>query len=116
MGIGRYVLFVLGFLTSLIGIIPGIVIWKKRRYSLLNDYHYKNVRAENIPAFTRSMGISLIIVGLGFLVSGFLTLFQAPPIWWGGSMLAGSLIGVILSIKTLRKYNGSVFGRKKPRI
>ena len=85
----------------------GLLIWKKQKVSLIHDYHYRNVRKEDIPAYTRLMGIGLILIGVGIWLTGVLTLFDST-LWWI-PMLAGFAAGFILMNRAQKKYNDSWF-------
>ena len=87
-------------------IILGMLLWKKQMISLLHDYHYKHVKKEDIPAYTRQMGISLIIIGAGIIITGLLNLAYSS-LWWV-PMLAGFVLGLALIYTAQKKYNGSI--------
>ena len=87
-------------------IVLGLLIWKKQKVSLLHDYHYRNVKREDIPAYTRQIGIGLITVGIGILISGLLDLVYSS-LWWI-PILSGFLIGMCLMYQAQKKYNGSI--------
>ena len=89
-------------------IVLGALLWKKRKVSLLHDYHYKNVKEEDVPAYTRQMGIGLILIGAGIVVTGLLTLFESA-LWWI-PFLAGFVLGLAVIYAAQKKYNGSVLG------
>lgn len=93
--------------VGLLCIILGLLIWKKKKVSLIHDYHYKNVKSEDIPAYARIIGIGIILIGVGICVTGWLNLFESP-FWWV-SLLAGSISGFIVMNTAQRKYNGSWF-------
>ena len=84
----------------------GFLIWKKQKVSLLHDYHYKNVKEEDLPAYTKEMGLGLIVMGLGIILTGVLDLLESS-FWWA-AMAAGFVIGLILIIHAQKKYNGSM--------
>ena len=87
-------------------VVLGLLVWKKQKVSILHDYHYKNVRKSDLPAYTRQIGIGLIIIGLGIIITGFLNLADSS-LWWI-SLLAGFIIGLIILYKAQKKYNGSI--------
>ena len=88
-------------------IILGLLIWKKEKISLLHDYHYQNVKKEDIPAYARLMGIGLIVIGAGICLTGVLNLFNSPY-WW--IPLAGGIVsGILVLNRAQKKYNGSWF-------
>ena len=87
-------------------VVLGLLVWKKQKVSILHDYHYKNVRKSDLPAYTRQIGIGLIIIGLGIIITGFLNLADSS-LWWI-SLLAGFIVGLIILYKAQKKYNGSI--------
>ena len=101
--------FIINLICGFLCIAGGLTIWKKQKISLLNDYHYSNVREEDIPAYTRLMGIGLILVGAGCIITGVLHLFDSS-LWWI-PMLAGFVSGFAILHRAQMKYNGSWFGR-----
>ena len=84
----------------------GGLLWKKQMVSILHDYHYKNVKREDLPAYTRQMGIGLIVMGAGICGAGLLSLIDSPC-WWI-LLLGGIALGLILIVKAQKKYNGSI--------
>lgn len=93
-------------LTGAICVVFGLLIWKKQKVSLLHDYHYRNVKTEDIPAYAQQMGIGLIIMGTGIIITGLLD-FVSSSFWWV-SLIAGFSIGSIVLYRTQKKYNGSI--------
>ena len=89
-------------------LVLGLLLWTKQKVSVLHDYHYKNVKREDIPAYARQIGIGLMIIGVGIGVTGILNLLYSA-FWWVPLVL-GFVIGIIVIIKAQKKYNGSVFG------
>ena len=49
--------------VGLLCIALGLLLWKKQKVTLLHDYHYQHVKKEDLPAYTRQMGIGLIVIG-----------------------------------------------------
>ena len=95
-------------LVGMICIIPGILLWKKQQVSILHDYHYRNVRKEDIPAYTRQMGSGLMITGAGIIITGVFDLFDSP-FWWL-PLLIGFILGLLVIYLAQKKYNGSIMG------
>ena len=91
--------------VGLICITLGILLWWKQKISLLHDYHYRNVRKEDIPAYTRLVGISLLLIGAGICITGLLNLFYSP-LWWL-PLFGGIAAGFLVMNKAQKKYNGS---------
>ena len=102
---------IIGLLTDaavgLLCIVMGLLIWKKEKVSLIHAYHYRNVKKEDIPAYVRLVGISLILIGAGICVTGLLTLFESA-LWWI-PLVAGFASGITVMNKAQKKYNGSWF-------
>ena len=93
--------------VALLCIVLGLLIWKKQKASLIHDYHYKNVKKEDLPAYTRLMGIGLLLIGVGICITGLLNLFEST-LWWI-PMLVGFIAGFIVTNKAQKQYNGSWF-------
>ena len=87
-------------------IVLGVLLWKKQRVSILHDYHYKNVKKEDIPAYIRQIGIGLIIIGAGIVITGLLNLVYSS-LWWI-PLSAGFVIGLVVILMAQKKYNGSI--------
>ena len=77
----------------------GWQIWKRQKISLLHSYHYRRVTAEDIPAYTRQMGLALAAL-LRIFTEGFLPL---------AVMIGGFAIGLVMCHQAQMKYNGSWF-------
>ena len=89
-------------------IVLGLLIWKKRKVSLLHDYHYKNVKEEDVPAYARGMGIGLIVMGAGECVSGVCHLAGLMTLSWV-ALAVFYAAGIVWMHKIQKKYNGSWF-------
>jgi len=93
--------------VGLLCIVLGVLLWKKQKISLLHSYHYKNVRKEDIPAYTRLAGIGLLLIGAGICITGLLELLYSP-LWW--LPLTVGIVGALLVMNRAQKrYNGSWF-------
>ena len=92
--------------VGLLCIVLGFLIWKKQKLSLIHDYHYRNVKEEDVPSYTRQIGIGLIIIGTGILLTGMLDLLNSS-LWWA-PLIIGFSLGLIVIIKAQKKYNGSI--------
>ena len=98
---------IVDFAVGLLCIILGLMLWKKQKISLIHSYHYKNVKKEDVPAYTRLMGIGLILIGVGICITGVLNLLYSS-LWWA-PLLVGFVMGFIIMNKSQKKYNGSWF-------
>ena len=99
--------FIVELAVGLLCVVLGLVIWIKRKISLVHNYHYKNVKKNDIPAYTRLFGIGLILIGVGICVTGLLNLFESA-FWWI-PMIAGFASGLAVLSAAQIKYNGSWF-------
>lgn len=86
----------------------GLLIWKKQDVSILHSYHHKNVKKEDLPAYTQQMGIGQIVAGLGLCLTGVLRLFMKSFVSWIG-VIVGLVIGFAIMHKAQMKYNGTWF-------
>ena len=93
-------------LVGAVCVIMGVLLWKKQMISLLHDYHYKHVKKDDVKAYTRLIGIGLIITGAGVIISGVLDLFYSS-LWWI-PLSSGLIIGISIIITAQKKYNSSV--------
>ena len=89
-------------------IVLGLLLWKKQMVSILHDYHYKHVKKDDIPAYTRQMGIGMIIIGAGIIITGLFNLVDSS-LWWI-PLLEGFVLGFVVIYMSQKKYNGSVLG------
>ncbi len=85
----------------------GYQLYKEHKVSILHDYHYKNVKEEDIPDYTKQIGLGLSLIGAGICLTGVLDLFRSS-FWWL-PMLAGFVLGIIVMHKAQKRYNGSWF-------
>ena len=88
-------------------IIIGLLIWKKQKVNLVNDNQHKNVRPEDIPAYTRLVGIGIIVIGVGIVFAGVFNLMYKTALVFI-SLAAGFIYGMYLLAKAQKKYNGSL--------
>ena len=93
------------FAVGTVCIVLGYLLWKKQKISLVHDYNCRNVKEEDVPAYTRQVGQGLINIGTGLLVTGILDMFYSP-LWWI-PFASGFLLGMILIGRAQKKYNGS---------
>ncbi|MBQ6419946.1 MAG: DUF3784 domain-containing protein [Clostridia bacterium] len=98
---------IIEFSVGLLCIVIGAILWKKQKVSLVHEYHYKNVKKDDIPAYTRLLGIGLILIGAGICITGVFNLFESS-FWWI-PMLVGFIAGLLVMNKAQKKYNGSWF-------
>ena len=86
----------------------GLLIWRKQKVTLIHDYHWKNVRKSDLPAYTRLMGIGLCVMGAGVALTGPVNyVFKSQKGLW--CFVLGFAAGLIVMNKAQKKYNGSWF-------
>ena len=83
--------------------------------SMLHGYHRKRVSAEDMPAFSRLVGIGTIIMGVGIGVGGVLSFLSetlSVPTYHSvgvGILIAALLVGLGFSFYAMIKYNKGIF-------
>ena len=89
-------------------VLMGLMIWKKEKLNMINAYHYKNVAKDNVKAYTEKIGKSLLLLGLGMIISALVDLWLKINISWliMGIFLLG---GFYFMAKAQKKYNGGFF-------
>jgi len=86
-------------------IVLGLLLWKKQMVKLIHGYQYRRVKKADIPAYTRLVGIGLILIGAGICITGLLNLFDSD--YWWIPLVAGFVFGIITLHIAQKKYNGS---------
>ena len=66
-----------------------------------------------MPAYTKLIGIDLIIMGMGISITGLFSMFESP-VWWV-QFSGGIAAGIFVMNKAQIKYNGSWFGLENGR-
>ena len=98
--------FIVCMIVGLLCVVLGLLLWKKQMISLVHDYHYKNVQKPDVPAYTRLVGIGLLLIGIGTCLTGIINLaFQTATGW--AAFGVGFIAGIWLMNKAQMKYNGS---------
>ena len=93
--------------VGILFIILGHILRKQQKLSLLHAYHRKHVRREDIPAYTKRMGLGMILPGAGFCLAGVMMLFSLK-LWWI-PLTAGFLAGILVMHCAQIRYNGRWF-------
>lgn len=83
----------------------GWLLWKKQRIDLVNAWHTRNVKKEDVPAYTKLIGLSLIAIGVGCLITGVVACIFENNLGWF-ALPAGFVAGFALIWKAQKKYNG----------
>ncbi len=95
---------VLFALLGLVFLRLGWLIWKKQKMDLIIMYHSDKVSEENKPAFCSLSGIGVLVIGIGFVLSGICTvLFQSVSAFI--PMTAGLVLGIAMLASAIIKYN-----------
>ena len=91
---------------SLVFVVLGLLIWKKQRIDLIHEYHHTGVSKKYVPAYTRLMGIAMIVlgagIGIGAAVEVLVDTFVGIAL-----VLAAIVAAVVLMSRAQKKYNGS---------
>ena len=98
---------VVGILFVLLGflfIILGIKIRKDTRIDLIISHHVEKVREENKQAYCRLAGTGVLLMGIGFLLSGILSPLVRSALTFI-PMSAALVFGIWLLIAAGKKYN-----------
>ncbi len=91
-------------------IVLGRRTWETQTIQFLKEYYYRNVTKEDMPAYTKDMGIALMVIGAGPVLSGVLLLVSKSTVSWAPSLIL-FLVGFLLFNRATRKYNGTWFTR-----
>ena len=100
----------LGLLVSILGIIN-----ITGNISSLHWYHRQRVTEENRKPFGKLVGLGTLIIGLAMIVFGILflifeqTQLGALVIIGTVELIAGIIVGMIVSFYAMKKYNGGIF-------
>ena len=96
--------------TIVIGIICIYLGLKHRKgdVSMLHSYHKKRVAEEDKVPFGKMVGLGVIIVGVGFVLSGVIHYF-ALTVLANIALIAALVIGLGISFAAMIKYNKGVF-------
>ena len=95
--------------VGLLCVVFGLLVWKKQKVSLLHDYHYRNVKKADLPAYSRRIGIGLILIGAAICLSGAANYFHRYALGWI-ALILGFTAGLLVMNNTQKKYNGSWLG------
>ena len=100
----------LGILISVLGIIN-----MTGNISSLHWYHRQRVTEENRKPFGKLVGLGTLIIGLSMIVFGILFLIseqtelEVYAIIGTVELIAGIIVGMIVSFYAMKKYNGGIF-------
>ena len=100
--------FIIFMAIGILCIVLGLILWRKQKISLVHDYHYRKVKKDDIPAYTRLIGIGLLLIGGGCCLSGIINIVFRTEAGWI-AFAAGFVSGIILMHKAQKTFNGSWF-------
>ena len=94
--------------VGILCLIFAFLLIKKHKIKLIHDYHHKNVTEKDVPAYTKQMGLGLLLIGAGCLVTGIINFFTKKQFGIIALVIA-SIAGLVVTNKAQKKYNGSWF-------
>ena len=94
--------------VGILCLIFAFLLIKKQKINLIHDYHHKNVIKEDVPAYTKKMGIGRLLIGAGCVVTGIINFFTKKQFGIAALVIC-SLAGFVVTHKAQKKYNGSWF-------
>ncbi|MBD7912061.1 DUF3784 domain-containing protein [Clostridium cibarium] len=102
-----FIVILMGFLFSLIG----LIIWKKQKITLINGYNNRNVKKEDVKGYTESIGKAYIIMGTTMMILGILGLLNNENYKVVGAIvyMVGVVISIIKFVKTQKKYRTGIW-------
>lgn len=92
---------------SLLFFILGYLLWKKQKISLIHYFHYSNVQQKDIKPYTEQIGKGLIIIGIGFLITGIIDFFTKLGYGWMITVIS-FVVGVFVIIRAQLRYNRGI--------
>jgi tellurite resistance protein TehA-like permease len=102
---GVIVLFAVGALC----VVLGLILWKKQKISLVHDHQRNHVSEEDVPAYCRMMGISMIVIGVAIALDGVANLFSWESLGYA-ALAVGILGSLVIMHRAQKQYNGGWFG------
>lgn len=106
--------FIVSLFAGVVCIVIGIFNMKGR-IGTLKCKHRKRVTQEDLPVFSKLIGIGTIIMGIALLLFGifscvyFFTASIAFEYVGNAVLIAGLVVGGIISVYAMIKYNKGVF-------
>ena len=91
-------------LLCVLFLVLGLLIWKRRRTDLIISAHCEKVRDENKAAYCRLFGIGLIVIGIGFGLSGICSVLLQSGLAFL-PMAVGLAAGIVLLVSAIVRYN-----------
>ena len=92
--------------VGIVLLVIGLLIRNRQRADLLHDYHYRNVKPEDLPAYTRQVGAGLAVLGAALIAAG---LLLPVRLWLCLAVMAlGFAAGLAVVFRAQKKYNGGI--------
>ena len=106
--------FIVTIIVGLVCIAIGISNRKGNIHSL-HSYHRSRVKEEDRIPFGKQVGLGMIVVGIGIVVYGALSLVSLNMdnticmLIGTGVMIVGLIAGLGIAFAAMKKYNGGIF-------
>ena len=106
--------FIVSALVGIVCIVLGVSN-RKGNISSLHAYHRNRVSEEDRIPFGKKVGLGTIIIGVGIIMfSAFsvVTLYTDNEVFTligTGILIAGIIVGLVISFKAMIKYNKGIF-------
>ena len=91
-------------LLGILFIILGLQIWMKQKMNLIISHHCDKVSEADKKAYCTLFGVGILIMGIGFILSGVLSLIIQSLLALV-PMAVGIVIGIASVISAIAKYN-----------
>ena len=107
---------VTGIICAVVGVVCVVigVLNILGNVSMLHSYHIDNLKKEDIPKFGKRVGTGMIIVGVSIIISGVgmviaeLTGNESYLLYGEIVMAIGLIIGIAITLLTIKKYNKKI--------
>lgn len=87
----------------------GYLIWHKEKINLIHDYHYTKVKDIDKKAYTAIVGKSMLILGLGCILSALTAIFFFDGIVIMVPFGVSFAIWLVMWLYAQFKYNHGIF-------
>lgn len=84
-----------------------VEIGMRRRIAFLHDYHYQNMKEEDITPYLHLMGVELAVVGICFVCSA--VILSCQKVFFLPVLFGGLLPGIGVMLYAQYRYNGGIF-------
>lgn len=87
----------------------GVLLLKKQKIGLMHEYHRRNVKPEDVGAYTRLWGIALLVLGGCTCLTGIIGWLFRTYLGWL-FFAVGFILCLILGGRAQKTYNNGWFG------